>query len=408
MDRLRFNRNNHASHDQTSASSSTTNDVSQPTYFPPPSQSRDGSLSSRFFPSSPPSLGNVLVPNSSPITQNDYPIHPYHPYDHLVTHNVLTSPSALSGSNWFSATLGSAFDPLSAPGGLISHGGLLHATSRRRVDEIDDSRYEDGPPRKRINRGLSEDVPNIPRSPSSPEIRRVGHRRQMSSIGTDTVSLSSDDSTQDVGRMEAMSMSRLTKERPASSPDMTPMSDVPSDREYISFKISHPTESPVRVQAAWKQASGDVKKATGFLLDPSWSPSSVALREVSSRVKEIDEATRAQRAAEKEKGKKSLIYANRSILDNRISVTPSPSKSVINLVTPAPASPSSPLTPTIKAPQGKRAKKLVINSDTESATDKSEDEIATKRDVPADVFERRALDYLNNSNSDALQELTGE
>jgi len=81
--------------------------------------------------------------------------------------------------------LGSAFDPLSAPGGLIPHGGLLNATSRHWLNE----RYEDGPPRKRINRGLSEDVPNIPRSP--PEIRRIGHRHHILAIGPDAIFLSS-------------------------------------------------------------------------------------------------------------------------------------------------------------------------------------------------------------------------
>jgi len=283
----------------------------------------------------------------------------------------------------------------------------MNVTSRRRLNDDDDVRYEDGPPRKRVNRGLSEDVPNVPRSPSSPEIRRIGHRRHFLSIGADAISLSSDDSTQESGRVDTVSKPRLTKERPASSPDTTPMPDAPPDREYISFKISHPTESPVRVEAAWKQASGDVKKATVFLLDPSWSPSSLASRGVSSRVKELDEATRAQRAAEKEKGKKSMIYANRSILDTRTPVTPSPSKPVINLLTPTPASPIS-LAPTLKAPQRKRAKKLVINSDSESTTEETGDERAIKHDSSVDVFERRALDYLNTSNSDALQELTGD
>lgn len=408
LDKLRFSRNTLANRDQTSSSSSATaQELSQRSYCPPPPQSRDGSVSSQFFPSSPP-LGNVLVPNSSPITQNDYSIHPYRTYDHLVNHNVATSSSPFSSSTWLGASLGSAFDPLSAPGGLISHGGLLNVTSRRRLNEDDDARYDDGPPRKRINRGPSGDVPNFPRSPSSPDIRRVGHRRHIPSIGTDAISLSSDDSTQESGKADAVSKPRLTKERPASSPDTTPMSDAPPDREYISFKISHPTQSPVRVQAAWNQASGDVKRATGFLLDASWSPSSVVSRGVSSRVKEIDDATRAQRAAEKEKGKKSMIYANRSNLDTRAPVTPAPSKPVIDLVTPTPASPTSPLTPALKAPQRKRAKKLVINSDSESTTEKSGDERAAKHGSPVDVFERRALDYLNTSNSDALQELTGD
>src|SRR5258707_5366026 len=77
LDKLRFSRNTQANHDQMSTSSSATaQEISQRTYFPPPPQSRDGSVSSHFFPSSPPSLGNVLVPNSSPITQNDYTIHP--------------------------------------------------------------------------------------------------------------------------------------------------------------------------------------------------------------------------------------------------------------------------------------------------------------------------------------------
>jgi SWI/SNF-related matrix-associated actin-dependent regulator 1 of chromatin subfamily A len=97
-------------------------------------------------------------------------------------------------------------------------------------------RYEDGPPRKRINRGLSEDAPNIPRSPSSPEIRRIGHRRHIPSIGADAVSLSSDDSTQDSGRADAVSKPRLTKERPASSPDTTPMSDAPLTENTLASK----------------------------------------------------------------------------------------------------------------------------------------------------------------------------
>jgi len=131
----------------------------------------------------------ILVPNSSPITQNDYPIHPYHTYGHPMNHNMVTSSNPFASSTWLSAPLGSAFDPLSAPGGLIPHGGLLNATSRRRLNDDDDVRYEGGPPRKRINRGLSEDVPNIPRSP--PEIHRIRHRRHILAIGPDAISLSS-------------------------------------------------------------------------------------------------------------------------------------------------------------------------------------------------------------------------
>ena len=364
-------------------------------------------MPSRFFPSSPPSLGNVLVPNSSPIAQGDNNVSPYRPYGLLMNHNVSSSSSSFTKNGWLDASMGSGFDPLSAPGGLITHGSTLNAFSRRRIDGHADREHEDGPPRKKLNRGSSEGAFTIPDSPPSPEIQRAGHRRHVSAIGADAMSLSSDDSQEYGNTLAGPSKPRLTKARPASSPEATPMSEPPLDREYISFKISHPTESPVRIQAAWKQASGDVKRAIGFLLDPGWSPTPVAPKEVFSRVKEIEEATRAQRAADKEKGKKSMIYANRGVLEIRAPATP-PSKPVINFVTPTPATPTSPITPAIKAPQGKRAKKLVVDSDSESAADDANDNREVNRTRQGNIFERRALDYLNNSDSDALQDLTGE
>jgi SWI/SNF-related matrix-associated actin-dependent regulator 1 of chromatin subfamily A len=315
---------------------------------------------------------------------------------------VSSSSGSFSMNGWLQTSMGSAFDPLSAPGGLISHAGPSNALTRRRSNEDQNFKHEDGPPRKKHNRGSSEDTFNAKGSPPSPEIRRSGHRRHIPAIGSDMLSLSSDESMQESSMIIAgPSKPRLTKDRPPSSPDTTQISEPPSDREYISFKISHPTESPARIQAAWKQASGDVKRAMGFLQDPSWFPSPAGQKVLSSRVTEIDEATRAQRVVEKEKGKKSMIYANRLVLEAKAPATPLPQKSTADLVTPTLRAQASPLTPGVKAPQLKRAKKLVINSDSDSAIDESEDD----RDT---IYERRTLDYLNTSDSDALQELTGK
>ncbi|KAF9529360.1 SNF2 family N-terminal domain-containing protein [Crepidotus variabilis] len=421
LDKLRSNRNTFASRDQPGASSSTMlqHQTTQPNYPVPPSQSRDASGPSRFFPTSPPPLGNVLVPNSSPIPQD----HPYgsnyRPHNPLAGHNVAPSSSFSFGGGWGQSRLGAGFDPLSAPSGFITHGASSNASQRRRTNGDVDSEHHDGPPRKKINRGPSNDVFVVPESPPSPEIHRPGQRRQVSAIGLDAMSLSSDESMQgSPGNLSGPSKSRLTKDRPMPSSDSNSVAESPPDRQFLSFKMTHPTESFPRIQAAWKQAAGDEKKATAFLLDSAWSPAPTAPttpatpKEVSSRVKEIDEATKAQRAAEREKGKKSMIYANRIVLDTQILVpsTPSPSKASMSHTSPPSMTLDSPLTPALKAPSRKRAKKLVIDSDDEGDAHESDEEvevIEVKRERLENINERRALDYLNTSNADALQELTG-
>ena len=84
-----------------------------------------------------------------------------------------------------------------------------------------------------------------------------------------------------------------------------------------------------------------IGKLSDLLDDRTWlkNPSGTVQPspEVVGRVKEIDEATKAQRAAAKEMGKNSLIYANRPA--PRISPPPTP-KAVLHI-------PTSPMTPVI-------------------------------------------------------------
>ena len=96
------------------------------------------------------------------------------------------------------------------------------------------------------------------------------------------------------------------------------------------FKMTNPDQSEARVTAAWIQANGDQVKAQAFLQDRNWSPvvgtpKPEADKEV-GRVKEIDEANKAQRAAVKEKGKHSAIYANRLALETGGVSTPPTSR----------------------------------------------------------------------------------
>jgi SWI/SNF-related matrix-associated actin-dependent regulator 1 of chromatin subfamily A len=155
------------------------------------------------------------------------------------------------------------------------------------------------------------------------------------------------------------------------------------------------------VRLAWQQTDGDARKASDLLQDKSWlrnlSGSTQPSSEIVGRVKEIDEATKALRAAAREMGKNSLIYANRPA--PRIS-TPPASKGAIPVV----SSPVTPLSPDVSRPRIKRTKKTFVDSDSDT---EAEDicHIPKRQKVTSD--ESRALDYFNNAGSDGLQELTG-
>ncbi|KAF9475763.1 hypothetical protein BDN70DRAFT_883250 [Pholiota conissans] len=411
LDQLRFRKSRLANRVQPPAStSSIPPDTVVPHTFPsPPTQSRDATVASRFFPTTPSSFGNVLVPNSSPGPSEESAQKPYQPYGHLFRHEP-SSSHLLFSSAWVQAKTGFASDPLSAPSGLTSNGETSHASLRRQWIADEPTTHADGPPRKKVNRGSSDDASTISVSPLSPNIQHSGKRMVGKTVRTDAMSISSDDSLPEPSRILAVpSKLRLTKARSSPTQDPPSSSDQPpADKEFISFRIVNPSESTVRIQAAWMQAGANASRAAILLSDPTWSPtptSSVAEPVVSGRVKEIDEVLKAQRVANKEKGKKSMIYANRPILETKAPATPKPSKEYPPSI--ESATPISPLTPAIKAPQRKRAKKLVIQSDSDSAFEESDDSGPSKHEHSGNAYEIRALDYLNTSDSEALQELTG-
>lgn len=349
------------------------------------------------------------MPSSSPLTSEGY--QSYQPYRQAHGYDVAPIPGAMHTSSWAQTRGTFGVDPLSAPSGLVSNGSAMHASLRRARDP--DDRYteglrEEGPPRKRVNRGPPQDAFDLMGSPQSPEVQHPGQRRRIAT-SADIHSSSSDDSLPDVSNIIAgPAKSRIVRGRPPASPDPPPHTDPSADPKFIRFRVTMPMESTTRVQAAWVQAGGDVKRATELLSDAHWSPPTLsqAQADAMGRVREIEEATRAQRAAAREKGKKSMIYANRTVLEPKpLRITSPPrSKSVIDL-----PSVSSPTSPVIAAPRRKRIKKMVVDSDSEPEyVDSDEDDDKptkqSRQDTSNDV---RALNYFNTTGSEALQELTG-
>jgi SWI/SNF-related matrix-associated actin-dependent regulator 1 of chromatin subfamily A len=359
-------------------------------------------------------MGTILVPSSSPLAPEVNQL-PYQPYGQSHSYDVATTSGLISSNTWDQPRRKLNIDPLSAPSGFQSNGVAVHASLRRPWSAGEgqiERTQEDGPPRKRLNRGphydSSHDAYDFANSPPSPAIQRPGQRRRIVSNSMDNLSYSSDDSLPDVTRIVAgSSKARIMKGRP-SSPDASPTNDPTADPKFIRFKVTMPLESPARIHNAWIQAKGDVKRATELLSDPSWVAPKKLQDDITGRVKEIDEATKAQRMAAKAKGKKSMIYANRPVLDTKPSTsTPPTSKRVIDLTAPSPAPIGTPLAPPVRR---KRVKKLVVNSDSEAAfqdSDDDGDERSNKRGRPDITNETRALDYFNTAGAEALQELTG-
>lgn len=168
----------------------------------------------------------------------------------------------------------------------------------------------------------------------------------------------------------------------------------------------NPIEPLDRIQAAWVKAKGDSNMATNLLSDSSWDHRLLP-RAPPSTGKAI--GTNVQRAKEKEMGKKSMIYANRRVLESKagpssaaMPTTPPPKNSVLDLTAHSPAA-----SPAIALPKRKRVSKVVSDSE-ESGLEVSDDEAdqQSKR-TRVDSESLQVLNYFNKRNGDALQELTG-
>ena len=392
-------------------------DIAVPS-FVPPLQSRDATAPTRYHPPSTPSRGIILVPNSSPLTQSTGYHQPYQPY-HLQNTQDSSSMIGFSQFNqWSQSGPSTVPDVLSSSSEFVHGSGPAHATftrpSRpwggdvRPLSEVD-GLADEGPPRKRINRGTSSDAqPFGTMTPGSPDIQRPGQRRKQNT-SAEGQSHSSDDSMMDSRSSLGGPSKRIVRgERPSHA----------DSYEFTVFQLSHPGHDPTTLKAAWIEAKGNDNKASSLLSDSSWKPQPTSTPSNSStkvpstpipghpveigRVEEVDEATKAHRVALKEKAKKSSIYANRATLDTRRS------PAVNNIVIPGAMSPASPSsTPAIVVPRRKRAKKLIISDDEAEATE-SEDELPKARKYGEIPREKAAFEYFNQANADAIQELTGK
>lgn len=381
----------------------------------PPLQSRDASAAAHCYPPSTPSASHatILVPNSSPVA----PETNHQSYTQQSPHDALSMAGPSRFNPWPQPAQSQHPDPLLASSGFVNGGKAVYASFTRfhggdirRLSEVD-GYAEDGPPRKRINRGGPADALPVlgARLPDSPEIQRLGQRRK-ANVSLGGVSTSSDDSMPDIRHsLEPAVTGRpriLRGQRPGSSEPTEPR-DVTSNKDaFAMFRLSNIERDITSVQAAWAQAGGDEKKATSLLDDPSWKPDFKSFKlnpspdppTETGRVAEVDEATKASRAALREKAKKSSIYANRIALDTTQS-TPVPSSSILMV-----ASPTSPSTPLV-VPRRRRANKAII-SDSEQSD--SEEESSHSQCPSVNDSAKGALDFLNTANTERLQELTGK
>jgi SWI/SNF-related matrix-associated actin-dependent regulator 1 of chromatin subfamily A len=219
---------------------------------------------------------------------------------------------------------------------------------------------------------------------------------------SDTLSISSEDSLPDLSRLASSSSTRIIH-RPSSSTDA--QADPFSDPEFIKLNMTMPGEPASRIRAAWKQSGYNFQRATALMANPSWSPSTSSPEKLEKedvgRVKEVEAAFRAQRIAVKEKGKKSMIYANRLALETKSQSTPKNDGIQVVDMTQTPNTP-------VFAPRRKRLKKLVIDSESEAEVeDDDESEDGKKQERIESNDETRALNYLNTTSREGIQELTG-
>lgn len=386
----------------------------------PPTQSRDATMPSRFFPATPSSPGNILVPSSSPPRQDQAIRSQTTPWENDTVGDGIPG---LIHSNSRLNTAPTRFDPLSAPSGFMANNGVPHASitrpsgsnSRRRSE----SEERDGePPRKRINRGESSKDPlDLFSVPDSPDVQRPGQRRMFNGAATGSP-VPSDDSASDLKNgIAGPSKPRILRGTRSPPPPQTTPEQSQSetdDAKYTHFRFTQPQFTTEEVRAAWTQAGGDVRKASDLLNDPNWKPPSsspsshVAQKsrpQEVGRVKEIDDAKQAERMAIREKGKKSMIYMARPAGEGKPPSKPAsvPQKAALPLSAHTPAS------PVITQPRTKRVKRKIIDSDSEDEfVGGREDASLAKRLKEDSNHETRALKYMNSAAAEALQELTGE
>lgn len=372
-----------------------------------PAQSRDATaqiMPSRFFAPPPKPNGTVLVPSSSPLLAA-----PATGQNHTAHHNEpVPSLSFVAAGHAFS------HDPLSVPSGF-TNGNKPTDASPTSMTGLVRSRGEDdasdAPPRKRTRPPSSDDVLDLFNVPDSPIVQKPGQRRASITARIANMSTSSDESVLDT----SATSSRIV--RGARPPNLSATEITDDGPGFLLFRISFPQFEEGKVRAAWRQAGRDVRSATALLLDPTFSyrptppPTSKApspvVSPVTGRIKELEDARHAERAAAKEKGKKSMIYAARTNLAPRSPTPPLTRPSVTTEV----SSQLSPNSPVVPIRHLKRPKRITESDDEEQGQSGPDEGSSRSRQrvemSKASSDERRALVYFNSTSAEGLQELTG-
>ncbi|KAI0355573.1 hypothetical protein OH77DRAFT_1479228 [Trametes cingulata] len=385
----------------------------------PPAQSRDATATSRYFSIQPSSSGTVLVPSSSPARPDpaNTPANlnsAWNLFDDEVPGLTRSEPQARPPSY--------PSDPFTMPSGFRPPPGVSNASSTRsssvnsrKISETEDAEEGDRP-RKRLNMGPTASRDQIDfLTPSSPDVRKAAQR--LPGHDTSLSSLSSDDSLPEFKALSngaanlriVRDQSRPAEHKPSSSSSTQTTID---EGGWTRFRLTHIELDTEVVRAAWNEAAGDASKASALLADPAWKPKPKTPppkdpepTSETGRVKEIVEASKAQRLAAKEKGKKSMIYKNR-VIDGKPTSAAGPS-------TPPPASKSTPMvvdtpmSPEVVKPRAKRLKRKVVDSDSEPEFVESDEEALPQTSRGGISDEQRALDYFNETSAEGLQELTG-
>jgi SWI/SNF-related matrix-associated actin-dependent regulator of chromatin subfamily A containing DEAD/H box 1 len=362
----------------------------------PPTQSRDATQPSRYFSNAPTPTETILAPDSSPLKPSPQSSS-YRPYSAPIPRDVATTQS--SGRSL------TQFDPLTAPTKYTNGNHALYSPPASSIAR-DDPRSDDGPPRKRQNRGQS------PTSTNAPESSRdaITQQRPNGSKPWEVVSSSKRAQQAPVSSSNSPD-SPMNRKEAAPIPKPISQNDPTKDPAFNKFKMVNPLQSPERVKAAWIKAQGNAGIATRLLDDTSWDHRAIPRPPQSTgKANGTNDHNRVQRAREKELGKKSMIYANRAVLESKVATstttvpsTPPAKSDVLDLTASSPAA-----SPAVAVPKRKRIPKVVSESE-ESGLEQSEDEAEPQsKRSRLDSDSLQVLNYFNNRNAESLQELTGK
>jgi SWI/SNF-related matrix-associated actin-dependent regulator 1 of chromatin subfamily A len=262
---------------------------------------------------------------------------------------------------------------------------------------------EEGPPRKRINTGFSS--ANSITVESSPETKM-----SFKSPSHAAARLASPDS--DVpDAVELLSNSSLkTRIVRGRRPDSEPMTGVPDSVELTTLILTNPHHSRARVICAFKLCEGDPKAANALIQDLSWNhdtPGTSNTGSPSASVTPTINDSVSKRAAEKEKGKKSMIYAKRQGAGVSTSQLPALARQPVQasqLVLESPVAPK---------PAKRKAAKRIINSsgseaDYSDGQDSDNNDGGFTQSREDQYYYDEALKWLNECEPNGLVELAGQ